>query len=178
MVTSRSASSSTTIGDFPPNSSVKCFMLRAADAPISRPDLRGAGETDLVDALMTDERRACNFSITRHDVDDAIRMPASATSLANRSAVRGVCSAGLRTNVHPVANAGATFQMACPSGTFHGVMAPTTPMGLTKRHAEEVSSGCIGHGRLQCLSVNLGRPPSHVAQIAHGKVHVERAGRR
>ena len=39
-------------------------------------------------------------------------IPASATRPAKRSAVSGVCSAGLRTMVHPVAKAGAIFQMA------------------------------------------------------------------
>jgi hypothetical protein len=53
----------------------------------------------------------------------------SAARLANRAADRGVFSAGLSTTVFPVAMAGTTFQTACHSGKFHGVMAAATPTG-------------------------------------------------
>ena len=55
--------------------------------------------------------------------------PASASSSANISAVSGVTEAGFRTTALPSASAGAIFHMACSSGKFHGVIAPTTPTG-------------------------------------------------
>ena len=45
------------------------------------------------------------------------------------SAVSGVTEAGFRTTALPSASAGAIFHIACSSGKFHGVMAPTTPIG-------------------------------------------------
>ena len=55
--------------------------------------------------------------------------PASASSSASMSAVSGVTEAGFSTIALPSARAGAIFHMACSSGKFHGVMAPTTPIG-------------------------------------------------
>ena len=45
------------------------------------------------------------------------------------NAVKGVSSAGLSTTVHPAARAGASFRIAKIKGEFHGIIAPTTPMG-------------------------------------------------
>nr|WP_255206051.1 hypothetical protein [Actinomadura sp. BRA 177] len=55
--------------------------------------------------------------------------PASASSSPIRRAVSGVCSAGLRTTVLPVASAGASFHAAIRIGTFHGMICPATPTG-------------------------------------------------
>jgi hypothetical protein len=52
---------------------------------------------------------------------------------ANRSAVSGVVSAGLRTEVFPHASAGATFHAAMSSGKFHGTIWPATPCGAWSR---------------------------------------------
>ena len=49
---------------------------------------------------------------------------------ANNSAVSEVDSAGFRTTVFPVANAGATFHANMSSGKFHGIICPATPSGL------------------------------------------------
>ena len=59
-------------------------------------------------------------------------MPASSASSANRSAVIGVCSAGFRTTVFPIASAGADFQEVMAIGKFHGTMIPQTPIGSRK----------------------------------------------
>ena len=40
-----------------------------------------------------------------------------------------VCSAGLTTTELPIASAGATFQANIWVGKFHGITAPTTPIG-------------------------------------------------
>ena len=56
-------------------------------------------------------------------------MPASSASSASRSAVSGVCSAGLSTTVLPIASAGAIFHDVMAIGKFHGTMIPQTPTG-------------------------------------------------
>lgn len=55
--------------------------------------------------------------------------PASQTSRPSASATSGVHSAGLRTTAFPAASAGAIFCASLAMGEFHGVMAPTTPIG-------------------------------------------------
>jgi hypothetical protein len=59
----------------------------------------------------------------------AIRSPASDKISAILSAVNGVSSAGLTTQVHPAASAGAIFRQVSVIGAFHGTMKPQTPMG-------------------------------------------------
>ncbi len=56
-------------------------------------------------------------------------IPASSASSPRRSALSGVCSAGLRMIVQPVASAGPTFQAAISSGKFQGMIWATTPIG-------------------------------------------------
>ena len=55
--------------------------------------------------------------------------PAWPAISANKSAVRGVNSAGFKTTVFPAASAGATFQATISSGKFQGMIWPTTPRG-------------------------------------------------
>src|SRR6202035_4743212 len=55
--------------------------------------------------------------------------PASANSFANASVEVGVWSLGLTTNVQPAARPAASFHVSSSNGEFHGVMAPTTPIG-------------------------------------------------
>ena len=55
--------------------------------------------------------------------------PASMHSSPRRSALSGVCSAGLRIAVQPQASTGESFHDAISSGKFHGVICPTTPIG-------------------------------------------------
>ena len=56
-------------------------------------------------------------------------MPARSASTAKASAVSGVSPAGLQTTVQPAASAGAHFRVIIAAGKFHGVIAPTTPIG-------------------------------------------------
>ncbi len=56
-------------------------------------------------------------------------------SSPNRRADSGVCSAGLRTTVQPVANAGPSFHAAISSGKFQGITWPTTPTGSRSEYA-------------------------------------------
>src|SRR6478672_5320515 len=55
--------------------------------------------------------------------------PHSFAYSANFSSDSDVFDAGLITTVLPHASAGAIFQTASISGKFHGVIAPTTPIG-------------------------------------------------
>ena len=68
-------------------------------------DLGGAGEGDLSTSV-GGQRRAGRLAEAGDDVDHAGGKPASAISSPSRSAVSGVCSAGLSTTVLPVASAG------------------------------------------------------------------------
>ena len=56
-------------------------------------------------------------------------MPARSASSANASAENGVCSAGFSTMVQPAASPGDTLRVIIALGKFHGVIAPTTPIG-------------------------------------------------
>lgn len=56
-------------------------------------------------------------------------IPARFPSSASAIAVRGVSSEGFKHTVHPAARAGETFLVIMLNGKFHGVMAPTTPIG-------------------------------------------------
>ena len=55
--------------------------------------------------------------------------PASSASSPIRSAVSGVCSAGLSSTVQPAASAGPSFHAAISMGKFHGMICPHTPTG-------------------------------------------------
>jgi hypothetical protein len=55
--------------------------------------------------------------------------PACIAGSPSSNADSGVCSAGLRTIVHPAASAGATFHAAISSGKFHGMICAATPTG-------------------------------------------------
>ena len=67
--------------------------------------------------------------------------PASMISSPSRSAVSGVCSAGLNTTVFPAASAGPSFQAAISSGKFHGTICPTTPTGSRSVYAWYIAPG-------------------------------------
>ena len=79
-------------------------------------DLGAAGERDLVDVRVRDDRRAGRFADARDDVDDAGRQPRLVEARASSSTVSGVCSAGLSTIVQPAQIAGASFHAAISSG--------------------------------------------------------------
>ena len=63
------------------------------------------------------------------------------TSSPRRSAVNGVCSAGLNTTVLPPARAGPSFQAAISSGKFQGMICPTTPNGSRSVYAWYIAPG-------------------------------------
>ncbi len=56
--------------------------------------------------------------------------PPSVISSASRNVASGVVLAGLTTTVLPTAMAGAILLTISVNGKFHGMIAPTTPIGL------------------------------------------------
>jgi len=70
--------------------------------------------------------------------------PASIRRRPSHKAVSDVSSAGLSITVHPHARAGASFIAAISSGEFHGVIAPTTPIGSRTVYAMmRFAGGCM-----------------------------------
>ena len=126
---SRSASSKTMKGDLPPSSSESFLPAARGGLADDAADLGRAGEGDLVDAGMRDQRLA-GAAVAGDDVDHARRQPDLArTARRSASAVSEVNSAGLSTTVLPIASAGAIFQASISSGKFQGMICPTTPTG-------------------------------------------------
>ncbi len=116
------------LGLLPPSSRVTRLRSCPQRAPISRP-------TAVEPVKATLSTSGCATSASPVAPSPVITlmtpsgMPASATSSARRSAVSGVCSAGLRTMVQPVASTGASFQTAISSGKFQGMICAQTPTG-------------------------------------------------
>ena len=116
------------LGDLPPSSSVTRLSARPALAPISRPTT-----VEPVKAILSTPGWSTSAAPVSPSPVTTLTtpggMPASSASSPSRSAVSGVCSAGLSTTVHPAASAGATFQAAISSGKFQGMICPHTPTG-------------------------------------------------
>src|SRR5699024_4775033 len=116
-------------GDFPPSSNVTRFTVLAASFIIDFPT-----GVDPVNATLFTS--GCLTSASPADFPNPLTIlttpfgnPASSINLAKYNADNGVCSAGFKTIVHPVARAGAIFHAAIINGKFHGIICPTTPTG-------------------------------------------------
>src|ERR1700674_4650472 len=116
------------LGDLPPSSSVRRFMLSAALRMISLPT-----SVDPVNAILsipgwrtivlpTSDRPVTMFNTPAGT-------PASIANSPNRNAVSEVRLGGFQTIGLPQASAGPSFQEANSNGKFHGTMSPTTPTG-------------------------------------------------
>ena len=125
---SRSASGRMMFGHLPPSSSVTRLSIRPQVAPILRPT-----SVEPVKAILS--MPGCSTIAAPvspspvSDVQHAVGHAGLLGKLAHRSAVSGVCSAGLRMIVQPAARAGAIFQASISSGKFHGMICPQTPTG-------------------------------------------------
>ena len=78
--------------------------------------------------------------------------PASSNISARRRASSGVSGAGLNTTVQPATSDGPSLAAAMNSGTFQGLMAPTTPTGSLATSTSPMrpwrtSSNCEGGGQ-------------------------------
>ena len=117
------------LGLLPPSSSVMRLLVSAAIFMICRPtSVEPVNEILSTPGWRTNAAPALDPPPAT-TLNAPAGKPASWTSSANSSAVSGVSEAGFKTIVHPVASAGANFQLAMLSGKFHGTIAPTTPIG-------------------------------------------------
>ena len=114
---SRSASANTTCGDLPPSSSVTGQCRFAASAATQRAGGRRAGERNVRDARMLDERGARLAPEPRDDVDRALGQARLRRQVrATRSSDRHASSAGLTTQALPAASAPPTERPKICSG--------------------------------------------------------------
>jgi len=127
---SRSASSQTMIGDFPPNSSPTFFKLVFADA--SRTTLPIAVEP-VNETLEILGWCVIAFPTTEPYPGTMLTTPAGNPASLNKEPmnkhVKGVISLGLKTTQFPAAKAGANFHVPINNGKFQGEIKPTTPNG-------------------------------------------------
>ena len=142
---SRSASSRTTTGFFPPISAVTRTPRPAARwlsrVPISfepvklMARMRGSSTsrspTALPGPVMT--------------LRTPLGSPASTKASASRCVQMGVSEAGFKTTVQPATSAGAVFHTGIAKGKFHGVMSATGPTGWrsVKLRVERDSDGSV-----------------------------------
>ncbi len=116
------------LGDLPPSSRVMRFSVRPALDPISLPTSVEPVNASLSTSSWSTRAAPVSPSpVTTLTTPGG--MPASSASSPRRSALSGVCSAGLRTVVQPAASAGASFQDAISIGKFQGMIWPQTPTG-------------------------------------------------
>jgi hypothetical protein len=127
---SRSASANTRNGAFPP-SSIDTRRTCSADCSISRRptsvepvkvSLRSRGSR-MIGSETAPERLVVITLMTPPGT------PASVSSAARASVVKGVWAAGLITIEHPAASAGPILRVPMASGKFHGVIAYVGPTG-------------------------------------------------
>src|SRR5262245_3097325 len=151
-----SASGNTTTGDLPPSSRVMRFMCAAEPVTIDLPTrVEPVNEILLTSGWSTSACPAVEPNpVTTFTTPGG--KSASSTSCASRNAVSGASSAGLSTTVQPAASAGPILFTAMRNGAFHGVIAPTTPIG----------SRSVNVNERDCGDDNAVSPVSLVAQPA------------
>src|SRR5580658_6879880 len=126
---SKSASSSSTFGDLPPNS----WCTRLTDAAALRATSVPARVDPVNDTMSTS--RCDDKGAPTPGPSPLMRLntpagtPASCITFAHRMALNGEYSDGLSTMVQPAASAGTTFAATWFMGQFHGVMRAQTPTG-------------------------------------------------
>ena len=114
--------------DFPPSSRLTRLRLAPQAAPILRPAaVEPVKETLSTPGWLT--RCSPTSRPAGTTLSTPLGSPASAKISASTLASSGVSGAGLNTTVLPDSRAGDSLAQARKSGTFHGVMAATTPTG-------------------------------------------------
>ena len=129
---SSAASANTMLGLLPPSSSVSFTPVPATAFAIALPT-----SVEPVKAILSTPFFApASAVIAQPASGPPVTMfttpsgsPHSCRISASMSAVSGVVSAGLSTQVLPQASAGASFHAAIISGKFHGMICPHTPTG-------------------------------------------------
>src|SRR5664280_454270 len=149
LTTAGSASSSTMAGSLPPSSSVTRFRSGAADCATFLPV-----SMDPVKLILRGTGCPVIHAPSSSPPLTTLSTPGGITprrSSATFRVVSGVNGEGLSTRVLPASSAGAIFQNARVSGKFHGVMAPTTPIGRRTTSTRASASSwmtCGGVSRL------------------------------
>ncbi len=119
---SRSASGKMMTGDLPPSSSVTRFRLAPAAERIDLPTRVEPVKAILSTSGCSTSGRPADSPVPVTILTTPSGKPTSWMSWPRRMADSGVCSAGLRTTVHPAASAGAIFPTAMPKGMFHATI--------------------------------------------------------
>ena len=149
--------------DLPP-SSRKTFFTPSAPRRHHAPAGRGrAGEGDHVDARVGGEHLADARGVARRSrcsARPAGGRSARRSSLPRFVALHGVSGAGFSTTVLPAASAGPSFDRLSMSGKFHGVIAPTTPIG-SRRTSRCSSAEELVHAELALPLVLVDASMSH-----------------
>ena len=127
---SKSASSKTISGAFPPSSRATFLTVPAAWPISSLPtSVLPVNEIFFTAGLVVSSAPTGAGSEAVTTLNTPAGTPARPASSARASAASGVSSAGLATTVQPAASAGAALRAMVAKGKFHGVMAATTPTG-------------------------------------------------
>src|ERR1700752_2076506 len=126
---SRAASSNTMKGALPPSSRPSFFtcsaLWRMRARPLSVEPVKVILRTVGFEVISPPIARALPVTT----LNTPFGTPARTASSASARADSGVWIAGLSTIVHPAASAGPALRVIIALGKFHGVIAPTTPIG-------------------------------------------------
>jgi hypothetical protein len=174
---SMSASASTTAAFFPPSSASRRTSRPASDAFSDSP-------TSFEPVKLTARSAGCWRSAAPMLRPAPVTVlstpagrPASASTRASSRAMTGVSEAGLRTTLLPAISAGASLRAGVSNGSFHGVIARTTPSGswivqdsTSRFSCESTLRGRHGPGR---RSTRRSRPPCRLAPgLGEGLAHL------
>ena len=133
--TSRSASLSTTIGFLPPISAITRFTWRwpgrtiAARSMMCRPTAFDPVNTTNATVGCSTRYAPTSSPMPGRNASTPGGTPASCRISTRRSAMPGVCSAGLKSTALPVTSAAVTMPAGIASGKFHGEITTPTPRG-------------------------------------------------
>src|SRR5258706_8897586 len=126
---SRSASSNTRNGAFPPSSNETFLIVSAlcfiSTAPTSVEPVKLILRTVVFDVISPPISLALPVTM----LITPFGTPARSASSASAKAEYGVCVAGLITTVQPAASVGAALRVIIAAGKFHGGIKPHTPIG-------------------------------------------------
>ena len=158
------------LGDLPPSSSVTRLSALPALPPISRPDDRRAGEGDLVDARVVDERRA-GIAVARDHVEDALRQPGLERQLAEPQGGQR----GLLGRLQDDRAAGRERRADLPGRHQQREVPGDDLTGDAHRLLARVAvHPVLGDG--QHLAGDVRRPAGEVADVLGGELHVDALG--
>src|SRR3954470_8064378 len=152
----RSTSSSTIAADLPPSSSEMRLSRSVASDPTRRP-----AAVEPVKETLSTPGWVTRYSLTSRSAGSTESTPSGSPASWNnppsQSASIGVSGAGFRMTVQPASSAGTSLLMAMNNGTFHGMIAATTPTGSRRtRVSPNMPLRVSSHG-------NVDASPSYVA---------------